>query len=115
MKKRMNADACLKRLTDEDREITEKFSSIVLKALDKYELAMIRARARLYTKNDIFGDMPFGFHLTDDGKHIVADKGEQEVLAVVRRLIADGLTIRRIVERLTADGLTIRSKKRSQA
>ncbi|MCK9463507.1 MAG: recombinase family protein [Proteobacteria bacterium] len=95
----------------------DEFMRTVIDGAAQYERALIRARTRaaLAVKRSrgekTGGSVPFGFRLEKDGVHLVADDGEQTVIAVVRQLRVDGLSIRGIVERLNADGVRGRGSR----
>ncbi len=46
------------------------------------------------------GNIPYGFRLAADGRHLERDPGEQKVLAEIRRLRRDGATLRAIAAAL---------------
>ena len=84
-------------------------------AFAEYERALIRARTRaaLAVKRGrgekTGGAVPYGYQLDADGVHLVADDAEQRVVALVRELRAEGLSLRAIGARLTARGMVPRS------
>lgn len=62
-----------------------------------YERALIAARtsAALQAKRrrgERAGSVPYGYRLADDGVHVVADDAEQQTIAGVQQLAADGLS-----------------------
>ena len=56
----------------------------------------------------LYGETPWGFHLSEDRTHLLPDARERRITAVVRHMHVQGLTIRRIIEELTALGLRTR-------
>jgi Resolvase, N terminal domain len=52
---------------------------------------------------------PYGYRFTDDGVHLIADEGEQSVIARVRAARAAGLTVREIAEALRNAGIAVRA------
>ena len=66
-----------------------------------------RTRAALRVKKlrgERVGGVPLGFRLSADVSRIEPDSGEQEVLALVRQLRGDGLSLRQIDVELRARG-----------
>ncbi len=55
------------------------------------------------------GTAPYGFRVGSEGSKLVEEPGEQRVLALVRDLRAEGLSLREIGDRLAAAGLSPRS------
>jgi hypothetical protein len=60
------------------------------------------------TRGERIGQIPFGSRLAPDGVHLEADPAEQDVLARLRSLRAEGLTVRAIAARLNLDGCPCR-------
>lgn len=95
----------------------DEFMRTVIDGAAQYERALISARTRaaLAVKRSrgekTGGSVPFGYRLAEDGVHLVEDDGEQTVIALVRKLRAEGLSIRGIVERLNAGGVRGRGAK----
>lgn len=54
------------------------------------------------------GNIPYGYRLAADGKHLEADPGEQAVLAEIQRLRRAGVTLRGIATALTQQALLTR-------
>lgn len=52
----------------------------------------------------LYGMAPYGWRMSRDRLCIVADAYEQRVLAIVRHMRAEGLSIRAIVDELAAAG-----------
>lgn len=84
-------------------------SSILMRrmidAFGEYERLIIKARtkAALKTKKDKgqrCGHIPFGYKLAEDGIHIEIDELEQDILAQMRQLRTDGLSIRDIAKEM---------------
>lgn len=59
-------------------------------------------------KGERVGAIPYGYQLADDGKTLMAHEGEQAVIAVIRSLRAEGLTLAAIAAELEARGLSAR-------
>jgi DNA invertase Pin-like site-specific DNA recombinase len=80
----------------------------VLGAIAQYERALIRSRmaagraAKLATDGYTGGRPPFGWRA--EGKELVADPREQEVIALARCLSAEGLSSRQVAARLEEAG-----------
>jgi len=95
----------------------DEFMRTVVDGAAQYERALIRARTRaaLAVKRGrgekTGGSVPFGYRLGADGVHLEPDEVEQQVVELVRRLRADGLSLRAVVERLNADGVPARGQK----
>lgn len=53
-------------------------------------------------ENTLYGMAPYGWKVSRDRQRLVADPDEQRVLAVVRHMHAEGLSIRAIVDELAA-------------
>jgi DNA invertase Pin-like site-specific DNA recombinase len=51
------------------------------------------------------GEVPFGFQVGEDGKTLIENATEQEVITICNQLRARGLTIRQIVSELSAQGV----------
>lgn len=56
------------------------------------------------------GQIPYGKRLDIDGKTLVDDPAEQEVIRIVKALADDGMTLRAIAAELTARKITPRGK-----
>ena len=86
----------------------------VLDVLAQYERAMIRARTRAAlavkkSRGERVGSLPYGYRINGDPRHLVPHAAEQEVVALVRVLRAEGLTFRAIATELEQAGHTPRS------
>lgn len=68
------------------------------------------AMAEKKARGERVGDIPHGYRLADDGRTLEADANEREIIATVRRLRGEGLTLRAICERLTALGELLRRR-----
>lgn len=55
------------------------------------------------------GGIPLGYHLADDGKTLVKDRGEQRAIRTAVKLCADGLSYRDVAERLDEMGIATRT------
>jgi DNA invertase Pin-like site-specific DNA recombinase len=95
----------------------DEFMRTVIDGAAQYERALIRARTRaaLAVKRSrgekTGGAVPFGFRLAADGVHLEPDEAEQRVVELVRRLRADGLSLRAVVEQLNARGIPARGAR----
>lgn len=83
-------------------------------AFAEYERALIRARTRAAlavkrSRGEVTSHAPYGFRA--EGGRLVADEGEQVVIARVREARARGLTVRAIAEELAAAGVVSRKGK----
>lgn len=65
-------------------------------------LAMKRA------KGERVGEVPFGFHVADDGRTLEPDDREQAILDLIRDLRATGATLQRIADDLNGRGIATR-------
>lgn len=79
----------------ERNQISERTSAVLRHKADRGE----------YTG----GAPPFGFRLAEDGVQLVADPGEQRVVARARELRGQGASLRQIAAQLAAEGLRSRS------
>lgn len=93
----------------------------IMDVFAQYERALIRARTRaaLAVKRGrgerLGGDLPYGYHLAQDGVHLEPDVEEQRVIAAARALRAEGLSLRAIGAALEARALLPRSGRRWHA
>lgn len=82
-------------------------------AFAQYERALIGARTKAAlavkkAKGERVGRIPYGFQLAADGVQLVPHEGEQAVVATIRGLRAEGLTLAAIAAELEARGLVPR-------
>jgi len=75
-------------------------SGLVKTALEKKRLAGERT-----------GQVPFGFSLADDGKKLIPNTDEQEVLEMIKQWRHEGKTIRGIADELTSRGVPTKTGK----
>ncbi len=73
-----------------------------------YERLVIGARTRAAlavkkNRGERVGQVPYGYRVADDGRRLEVDPNEQAVIARVRALRADGLTLDRIAAALEAE------------
>ena len=99
--------------TDSD-EPTAVLMRRIVDAFAEYERLIIKARtkAALQAKRrrgERVGQVPFGSLLTADGKGIVPDAGEQQIIGLIQELQTGGYTVRRIADEL--NGRNIRTKE----
>ena len=85
-------------------------------AFAQYERALIRTRTKgalqaKRRKGERVGGVPFGYHLADDGTHVVRDDAEQRTLVRVHALARDGLSQRAIAELLNAELVPARGNR----
>ncbi len=83
-------------------------------AFSEYERQIIRARTKAAlavkrAKNERVGHVPFGYQLAADGVHLQPEPAEQRVVAILRALQAEGLSIRGVAKRLNDDSVPTRS------
>ena len=55
-------------------------------------------------KHERAGQVPYGWTLTDDGKTLVENAGEQRAISLVRNLNAKGYSLRTICRELEREG-----------
>jgi DNA invertase Pin-like site-specific DNA recombinase len=82
----------------------------------QYERLIIGARTRAAldakrSRAERTGAIPFGFRLADDEKHLVVCEREQRVIAFIRDLRDDGLSIRAIVAECARRGMVSRTQR----
>jgi len=79
-------------------------------AFAEYERLIIKARTRAALtakkrRGERTGGVPFGLDLAEDGVALVENPAELEALATIRRLKAEGLSLRRIAAELDRLGI----------
>ncbi len=57
------------------------------------------------------GSLPVGFDLAEDGKKLVVNDIESQAIEMVRKLRAEGISVRAIAEQLNAEGVAARGDK----
>jgi DNA invertase Pin-like site-specific DNA recombinase len=77
----------------------------IMASVSQWEREAISERTRdamrhKRTQRERVGNLPFGSRLGPDGKHIEDDPAEQMVRAEIRRLRAEGVSLRRIADSL---------------
>jgi DNA invertase Pin-like site-specific DNA recombinase len=82
----------------------------MLAVLNEFERDLISERTsgalqHKKSKGESTGQVPFGFRLGEDGRSLVEDPTEQEAIATVRRLRAEGLSIRKLVAEMNRRGI----------
>lgn len=82
----------------------------------QYERALIKARTKAAlgvkkARQERIGKVPFGYQLSLDGVHLEPHIKEQEVIALMVSMRADGSTLREITERLNNEGIPARGKR----
>jgi len=93
---------------------TEGWSRGALELARAHQRVTQRARIRASlaerrARGERVGNVPYGFQLAADGRHLELEPREQAVIAEVRRLSAEGLSQRAIVARLGEGGVVGRS------
>lgn len=88
----------------------------MIDAFAEYERAIIRARTRAALnvkarRGERVGGIPYGQRLAADGLHLELEPAEQAVIARVRQLRAEGLSLRMIVETLNTAGAPARGAR----
>ncbi len=86
-------------------------------AFAAYELAMIRARTKAAltakkARGERTGSVPYGYRLGPDGIHLEPDAAEQAVVAHVRSLHAEGVSLGEIARVLEREGNLSRTGRR---
>jgi site-specific DNA recombinase len=82
----------------------------VLMSVSQWEREAIAERTRdamahKKTQGERVGQVPFGMALAEDGVTLVPDAAEQEAIAIVRQLRAEGLSCRKIAGEMNARGV----------
>lgn len=82
-----------------------RFFITIMGGAAELERNLIRERTKAgmnmkRSKGERLGQVPFGYRLADDGIALVEDPDEQAVIATIRRLRADGLTLQAITDHL---------------
>lgn len=85
----------------------------LLDLFSEYERLLIRSRTRAALaakkrRGEMTGRPPYGFRLAEDGRHLVPDDREQQIVEVVRARRAAGATFREIAAELEEQGLSTR-------
>jgi len=97
-------------------EGTDPAAGLMRKMIDafaEYERALIGARTKAAmavkkAKGERVGAIPYGYQLAADGKTLEAHEGERAVIATIRALRDEGLSLAAIAGELEARGLTPR-------
>lgn len=66
------------------------------------------AMSHMKASGERTGNIPFGYRLADDGKHLVSDPAEQGIIGRVQELRAAGYSLREISNELNRQGFTTR-------
>lgn len=99
-------------------------SSILMRrmidAFSEYERLIIKARTKAAlaakkARGERTGAIPYGFNLAENGKDLIENPKEQEVIAEVKKLRAAGMTLTGIARNLAERGFRARSGKIFQA
>jgi DNA invertase Pin-like site-specific DNA recombinase len=85
----------------------------IMTAVSQWEREAIGERTRdamrhKRSKGERVGNIPYGYRLAADGRHLEKDPGEQAVLAEIRRLRREGATLRGIAAALNQRALQTR-------
>jgi DNA invertase Pin-like site-specific DNA recombinase len=89
-------DILMRRIVDAFAE----YERLVIRARTKAALAVKRSR-----NERLGGRLPYGSMLAPDGVHLVDNPSEQEVLAFIREMRADGMTLQAIASELNNRGI----------
>ena len=94
--------------TDSDSP-TDILMRRMVDAFAEYERLVIGARTKaalgaMKSRGERVGSIPYGFRVALDGKTLIEDQDEQETLALVHDLQAEGLSLRAIAARLESAG-----------
>ena len=93
-----------------------RFFLTVMAGAAEMERNLVRERtaagmAHKKAKGERVGAVPFGYRVADDGLSLEPNPAEQRVVARVKVLRAEGLTLQAITDRLNADGTPARVKR----
>jgi DNA invertase Pin-like site-specific DNA recombinase len=88
----------------------------MLAVLNEFELDQIKERTKLAMnhkkgKGELVGAVPYGYALSTDGKTLLEDPEEQEVVLEIKGLHRAGLSLRKIAGELTRLGFRARNGK----
>ena len=89
----------------------------IIDAFSEYERLIIKARTRAAMgaksrRGELLGAVPYGFTRSDDGKSLIENPAEQQVLNLVANLRASGFSLRRIAAELTKRGIQTKGRNR---
>ncbi len=92
----------------------------ILASVSQWEREAIGERTRealahKKARGERVGGVPFGFRVAPDGATLEQDADEQEALALIRALRADGLSIRAIADELERRGVAARGARWSKS
>jgi len=82
----------------------------------QFERQVIRARTKAALsvkagRGERVGQVPYGYHLAVDGARLEVDAVEQERIAIIRALRAEGLALREIADRMNAGMVPARGSR----
>jgi DNA invertase Pin-like site-specific DNA recombinase len=85
----------------------------IINAFSEYERLLIKARTKSAlavkkAKGERTGQIPYGKKLAPDGKHLIDDAQEQQVICRIRTLAQEGLSLRAIARTLNDAGVEAR-------
>lgn len=83
-------------------DLFAEYERLIIRSRTKQALAVKRARG------ERMGQLPFGFQVAPDGKHLEPNAVEQDQLARILALNAEGRSTRQIAADLNRDGYTTR-------
>jgi site-specific DNA recombinase len=88
----------------------------IIDLFSQYERQLIRARTRAGLavkkgRGERVGRLPFGYQLAEDGVHVEPNPAEQEAIAVIVQLRAEGLTQEQIANHLNGSGVPSRGRR----
>lgn len=97
-------------------EPSDRLMRTMIDAFAEHEREMIRARTKAAlaskkARGERTGQVPFGFRLSADGRHVEPDEAEQRTVARVVELREEGVSIRMIARRLEEEGRRPRGKR----
>lgn len=70
-----------------------------------------QAMSRMRDKRMFLGQVPFGFDLASDGKHLIKNKTEHAIRESILRWRSEGASYREIADRLSASGIRTKTGK----
>jgi DNA invertase Pin-like site-specific DNA recombinase len=101
--------------TDDDGPTSILMRRIV-DAFAEYERLVIKARTRAAlaakrARGERTGKVRFGDDLADDGRTLTPNEAERELIATIRWMRAEGMSLRAIAAKLTTDGVPTKEGK----
>lgn len=95
---------------------TGRFMLTVLAGVAEMERTLIRERTiaalqHKKTKGERTGSIPYGWMLEEDGKTLIKNEDEQEILSIAKELREAGLSLRKVAKKLHELGFSNRKDK----